>query len=83
MIELHDANYRMMFRFANNIWALSGTVYGHPRFEDGHFVYTSCPAEFDPDTDELITQSGSHYKIISYEDDKEKTISQIQKDIIN
>lgn len=82
MIELHDANHRMMFRFSSDLWALFGSVYGHPRFEDGHLVFTSCPSKFDPDSGELITQSGSHYKIVSYGDDKEKTIAQIQKDIV-
>lgn len=40
---------------------LTGSVYGHPRFEDGKVVTTSSLKEVDMVTRSVLTKSGSKY----------------------
>lgn len=42
--------------------SLQGKVFGHPRFEDGHRVTTSS-IQGKTETGEVVTYSGSHYKL--------------------
>jgi len=41
--------------------ALTGDVYGHPRFPEGHFVRTSKIVGFEIDGSVVLTKSGSRY----------------------
>ena len=59
-----------------DIWRISGIV-------DTNEVYISTPISYDYETDIIETKSGSIYKIVSYEMDKDKFHEQITQSIKN
>lgn len=81
VFELH--NYRftmhMLGGFQNDVWALSGNVYGKPGFGPGEFLFTSTPVAYDSDTDVVTTYSGSRYKLVNPAVKKDEVV----RDILN
>ncbi len=63
--ELYNWSYRMNMGCGIDVWGLCGTVFGKPGFEDGSFMWTSCPVEFDEINMIVTTYSGSKYKLMN------------------
>ncbi len=73
----------MVLSNIGDMWALGGNVVGNPKFPTGKHIMTSVPVAFDEANDVMTTTSGSKYKIMSYDVDRDLVVAQIKKDIAN
>lgn len=52
--------------------SVCGNVYGHSRFPDGHFVFTSSPVGWNEQNGTMVTASGSEYILGEIDPEYEK-----------
>ena len=79
MINLHEAYFNIEFHGGKfDIWRLYGKCENHPRFADGDRISPSPPISFNEQDLTFKTSSGSEYKIVSFEENKEKVIQSIK-----
>lgn len=65
MYELHNYLFvvEMHGGYRNDIWALSGNVFGNPRFNNGEIVTIGTPIHFD-EVECVVRTGRSQYKLI-------------------
>lgn len=74
MKELYNYKFRpcMLGAYQGDVLALSGN-------SDGEFKYLSSPVSFDQVNEVVQTASGSVYKLINNDGDKEETFQEIER----
>ena len=63
-------------------FCLKGNVYGHPIKKDGRYVLTSYIDDFDLETNEIITASGTRYTLGKVDIEYEKAYPNARKRIM-
>jgi hypothetical protein len=73
-LNISNVHYMVDKGCGLDIWRICGTV-------DGKSKCPSTPVFFDEESDVFKTISGSVYKIVSYQMNKEDFVKQIKKDL--
>ena len=80
MMELHNYGFSMTLRggYHNDVWMLSGNVYGRIGYNPGDKIHVSTPRHFDEENEIVTTYSGSKYKLINPNGNKDEIFKEIK-----
>lgn len=80
MKMLTDYCFRMQMNpgYKNDLWALSGRIMGHPRFQNGQNVFVSRPKSLNRKDRTITTHSGSVYQLESPRGNEEEIFREIE-----
>lgn len=82
MFELHNYRFMMLLGFGQDLWTLHGRVFGrYPEYFDGEPIHVSTPVHLDRDHEILTTHSGSKYKLMNPDGNKEDIFDEIEETI--
>ena len=80
--QLYNARFQIEFGCGKDTWRIHGNCPERSKSIDNDVVMPSTPKSFDPETNIMLTISGSIYEIVSYEN-KNRFIEDISKCIEN